>query len=161
MSDEVPGDERALLRAAVAAWNSGRWRAAHDGFEELWRASSGAQAGAENARSAPAAHKGDAVHDDMHEADARAEAARVGGDPRPELWRALAQAAAVGVLWRQGRVNGARAVASKAAARLRVLRDEHGGRLEGLDLEDAARNLAACVEDAALLGPLRVLEPEG
>jgi hypothetical protein len=30
-----------------------------------------------------------------------------------------------------------------------------------LDLEDAARNLAACVDDAALLGPLRVLEPEG
>ncbi|MEY2747557.1 MAG: hypothetical protein RL112_2599 [Planctomycetota bacterium] len=139
-------DEDALLRAAVVAWNAGRWQAAHEGFEELWRAAS-------LGRSAHGGHSGDA-----HEADARAEAALLAGDPRPELWRALAQAAAVGVLKRQGRANGARAVASKAAARLRALRDEHGPVIARVDVDLAAANLAQCVEDAGRLGALRLFD---
>lgn len=129
MTDERPvsltGPE--LLARAVEDWNRGRWQAAHEGFEALWRA---------------------AVP------DAQDEHARDDDAPVVELWRALAQAAAVGVLHRQGRRNGARAVASKAAARLRALREAHGPRLEGIDLHAAAENLAACIEDAARLGPL-------
>lgn len=116
---------------AVEDWNRGRWQAAHEGFEALWRAA----APPEEAHD----HHG-AVH-----------------DPVVELWRTLAQAAAVGVLQRQGRRNGARAVASKAAARLRALRDEHGPRLQGLDVAAAAANLLDCVEDAARLAPLVVV----
>lgn|GEM_PF-1892272 len=147
-------DAAALLRAAVAAWNAGRWQAAHEGFEELWRATSSADQQSEPRPSTHAAHAADA-----HAADAQAESALEAGDPRPELWRALAQAAAVGVLRRQGRVNGARAVASKAAARLRALRDEHGAHIAGLDVDAAAENLLACVEDAARLGPLNLRSP--
>jgi len=147
-------DAAALLRAAVAAWNAGRWQAAHEGFEELWRATSSADQQSEPRPSTHAAHAADA-----HAADAQAESALEAGDPRPELWRALAQAAAVGVLRRQGRVNGARAVASKAAARLRALRDEHGAHIAGLDVAAAAENLLACVEDAARLGPLNLRSP--
>lgn len=147
-------DAAALLRAAVAAWNAGRWQAAHEGFEELWRATSRADQQSEPRPSTHAAHAADA-----HAADAEAESALEAGDPRPELWRALAQAAAVGVLRRQGRVNGARAVASKAAARLRALRDEHGAHIAGLDVAAAAENLLACVEDAARLGPLNLRSP--
>ena len=142
-------DAAALLRGAVAAWNAGRWQAAHEGFEELWRATSSADQRSEPRPSTHAAHA----------ADAQAESALEAGDPRPELWRALAQAAAVGVLRRQGRVNGARAVASKAAARLRTLRDEHGAHIAGLDVAAAAENLLACVEDAARLGPLNLRSP--
>ena len=152
-------DAAALLRAAVAAWNAGRWQAAHEGFEELWRATSSADQQSEPRPSTHAAHAADAHAADAHAADAQAESALEAGDPRPELWRALAQAAAVGVLRRQGRVNGARAVASKAAARLRTLRDEHGAHIAGLDVAAAAENLLACVEDAARLGPLNLRSP--
>lgn len=104
---------------ALEEWQRGRWQAAHEAFEALWR--------------------------DCQVSET---------DPRAELWRALAQAAAVGVLQRQGRRNGARAVASKAAARLRLLAEEHGSVIAGIDVRAAAENLKDCVEDASKLGPL-------
>ena len=108
---------------ALEEWQRGRWQAAHEAFEALWR--------------------------DCQVSET---------DPRAELWRALAQAAAVGVLQRQGRRNGARAVASKAAARLRLLAEEHGAVIAGLDVRAAAENLLECVDDASRLSPLVVTD---
>lgn len=47
-------------------------------------------------------------------------------------------------------------MASKAAARLRLLAEEHGSVIEGIDVRAAAENLKDCVEDASKLGPLVV-----